>query len=132
MYMPVFALTAFSDALVLFWLFHNAGKGFISDDIQLIAALTAVSVIALVYFVGRSDTRTLIPVIWPAQLLLCAFLSRLSTQAVLARLDRLERFAARLAVWPLCIAVCLFAISVPYTIASNQSSHPIYMHKGPM
>lgn len=119
MYMPVFALTAFSAAFVLFWLFHNAGKGFISDDIQLIAALTAVSAIALVYFIGRSDTRTLIPVIWPAQLLLCAFLSRLSTQAVLARLDRLERFAARLAIWPLCIVVCLCAISVPYTIVST-------------
>lgn len=119
MYMPVFALTAFSAAFILFWLFHHAGKGFISWDLRLIAALTAVSAISLVYFIGRSDTRTLIPVLWPAQLLLCAFLSKFSTQAVLARLDRLEQSAVRLAVWPICAAVCLYAVSVPYTIAST-------------
>lgn len=119
MYMPVFALVAFGVALVLFWLFRNTGKDALSENFKLAAALTVVSAISLVYYMGRTDARNLIPVLWPAQLLLCMFLSRLSEETVLARLEQLERLAVKLAVWPLCAVICLYVLSIPYTIAST-------------
>lgn len=124
MYMPVFALVAFGVACTLFWIFQNTGKGFLPEDIKLTAALSAASAISLVYFMGRTDTRTLIPVLWPAQLLLCLFLSRLSTQAVLSQLSQLEKSAVKLAVYPLSLVVCLYAVSIPYTIVSTPSIPP--------
>ena len=119
MYMPVFALIALGAAYVFGWLVQNAGKGNISKEINRITAICAIAVISLIYFMGRTDTRTLIPVLWPAQLLLCTFLYKFLGKDSLSALSRLEQYSIKIFAYPVCLVICLYALSMPYTIATT-------------
>jgi len=121
MYMPVFAICAFSVAYIVQYLIKNTGKGRVSHEHTFIVALCATGIISLVYYVGRSDTRTLIPVAWPAQFMLCYFVGKLLRRDFVLSLGKLERFSVKLFAIPICLLIAIYALSIPYTIGKTET-----------
>lgn len=117
MYMAVFSLVAFFVAIILKLIIN----GKIHHEHLVLSAITSISVILLIYYIGRTDTRTLIPVIWGPQLLLCYLVSRINEKEISINISKIEKLSAKIISYPLLIVISLYAISIPYTIGTTNS-----------